>query len=112
MRSIGIADDLVREGIKGAGYKMYEGPFRFLDLPWSCLEGKTNYPFTLLLAQHHTERILISKLVSLGVDVKWQHKAVSIAGGDVGVTVELENGSTITAQYVIGADGSHSSVGN
>ena len=29
-----------------------------------------------------------------------------------GVTVGFENGSTITAQYVVGADGSHSSVRN
>jgi 2-polyprenyl-6-methoxyphenol hydroxylase-like FAD-dependent oxidoreductase len=82
LRSIDIADDLVQEGIKGAGYQMYEGPHRFLDMSWSCLNGKTNYPFTLLLAQHHTERILISKLTSLGVSVKWKHKATSIAAND------------------------------
>jgi 2-polyprenyl-6-methoxyphenol hydroxylase-like FAD-dependent oxidoreductase len=112
LRSIDLADDLVKEGIKGIGYQMYDGPYRFLEMSWSSLEGKTNYPFFLLLAQHHTERILISKLASLGTNVKWEHKAVSIVAGDGGVTVGFENGSTITAQYVVGADGSRSSVGN
>jgi len=112
LRSVDLAEDLVQEGIKAAGYQMYDGPYRFLDMSWSCLEGKTNYPFTLLLAQHHTERILVSKLTSLGVSVKWEHKAVSIIVGDGGVTVGFENGSMITARYVVGADGSHSSVKN
>jgi len=79
-------------------------------MSWSYLDGKTNYPFTLLLAQHHTERILINKLTSLGVNIQWGHKAISIAAGDGGVTVGFENGSMITAKYIVGADGSHSSV--
>ena len=91
---------------------MYDGPHRFLDMSWSYLSGKTDYPFFLLLAQHHTERILVSKLTSLGVSIKWEHKAVSIAAGDGGVTVGFENGSMITARYVVGADGSRSSVRN
>ena len=65
-----------------------------------------------MLAQHHTERILISELASLGVSIKWEHKAISIAASDGGVTVGFEDGSTITARYVVGADGSHSSVRN
>lgn len=107
-----MADDLVQEGIKGTGYYMYDGPNRFLDMPWSSLEGKTNYPFFLLLAQHHTERILVSKLTSLGASVIWGHRAVSIAAGDGGTTVGFENGSMITTRYVVGADGSRSSVRN
>jgi len=110
LRSIDIADDLVQEGIKGIGYQMFDGSYRFLDMSWSCLDGKTNYPFILLLAQHHTERILINKLIGLGVNIQWGHKAISIAAGDGGVTVGFENGSMITAQYIVGADGSHSSV--
>lgn len=91
---------------------MYEGPHRFLHMPYSCLKGKTDYPFNLFLAQHHTERILISELTKLGVSIKWEHKAISVAASDGGVTVGFENRSTITAQYVVGADGSHSSVRN
>ena len=91
---------------------MYDGPHRFFHMSWSCLEGKTNYPFFLLLAQHHTERILANKLARLGVNVQWKHKAISIAASDGGVTVGFENGSRITARYVVGADGSHSSVRN
>ena len=112
LRSVNLAEDLVQEGVKAVGYQMYDGPRRFLDLSWSYLEGKTNYPFTLLLAQHHTERILASKLTSLGVSVKWEHKAVSIAPCDGGITVGFENGSMITARCVVGADGSRSSVKN
>ena len=53
---------------------------------------------------------MASKLTSLGVSIKWGHKAVSIAAGDSGVRVGFENGPTITTRYVVGADGSHSSV--
>lgn len=65
-----------------------------------------------MLAQHHTERILINELTSLGVSIKWEHKAISIAASDGGIIVGFENGSTITGRYVVGADGSHSSVRN
>jgi len=110
LRTIDLVDDLVQEGLKGAGYQMCDGPHRILHLPNSYLKGKTDYPFTLLLPQHQTERILISKLAGLGASVKWDHKAVSITASNDGVTVGFENGETITARYVVGADGSHSSV--
>jgi 2-polyprenyl-6-methoxyphenol hydroxylase-like FAD-dependent oxidoreductase len=110
LRSVGLADALVQEGIVGTAHQMYDGPYRFLHMPYTCLEGKTSYPFNLMLAQHQTERILISELTSLGVSIKWEHKAISISASDGGATVGFENGSTIAARYVVGADGSHSSV--
>ena len=89
---------------------MYEGPHRFLDVSYSYLQGKTDYPINLLLAQHQTERIVIGTLTSLGISIKWEHKAVSMAASGGGVTVGFENGSTIAARYIVGGDGSRSSV--
>lgn len=110
LNAIGMADDLVREGIPSTGVQLYDGPHQLLTISNDLLRNKTDYPFLLFLPQHHTERVLSTRLSGVGVKIQWQRKVVSMAPCDGGAQVGFENGPSITTKYVIGADGCRSTV--
>jgi len=77
------------------------------------LLGKTNFPYYILLPQRITEGVLSQRLKDFGVPVYRPYKAVDMRENSKdsnAVDVVFENGQSITAQYVIGADGSQSVV--
>src|SRR6266404_5457193 len=77
------------------------------------LIGKTDYPFYVLIPQHITEEVLENKLKELGIPVFRPYKVVGLrenARDGGAVDVSFENGQSITAQYVVGADGAQSAV--
>jgi 2-polyprenyl-6-methoxyphenol hydroxylase-like FAD-dependent oxidoreductase len=75
------------------------------------LQGLTEYPFALLIPQHEVEHFLEEKLNGLGVKV---HREMRIKGwkpsDSKGIKLTFENGETAQATYLIGADGSRSTV--
>jgi|SRR5712672_1956021 len=77
------------------------------------LVGKTQFPCYLLLPQNITESVLDQKLRDAGIPVHRPYKVVNMRenskDGNL-VDVSFENGHSITAQYVIGADGGQSVV--
>jgi 2-polyprenyl-6-methoxyphenol hydroxylase-like FAD-dependent oxidoreductase len=77
------------------------------------LIGKTQFPCYLLLPQNITESVLDQKLRDAGIPLYRPYKAVDMRenpkDGNT-VDVSFENGQSITAQYVIGADGAQSVV--
>jgi 2-polyprenyl-6-methoxyphenol hydroxylase-like FAD-dependent oxidoreductase len=83
----------------------------FSDLP-------TKHPYTLMLSQADTERLLLERLHELGGDVirpKTLSRLTQDAEGVTatfaeGVTATFADGETIRAGYVVGADGMHSAV--
>lgn len=84
-----------------------------MNVDFDGLIGKTNYPFYLLLPQHITEVVLADKLKELGIPVFCPYKAVAMRENlkdGRAVDVSFENGQSITAQYVVGADGAQSAV--
>jgi len=77
------------------------------------LIGKTRFPFYIILPQNITEEILSKKLEEVGIPVFRSYKLVDMHGNpnDNGlVDVSFENGQSITAAYVVGADGAQSAV--
>ena len=75
------------------------------------LEGLTEYPFALLIAQHEVEHILEEKLNGLGVTVRREMRVKGMEASDSkGIKLTFENGETAQATYLIGADGSKSTV--
>jgi 2-polyprenyl-6-methoxyphenol hydroxylase-like FAD-dependent oxidoreductase len=77
------------------------------------LVGKTRFPFYVLLPQNITEEILASKLKEVGIRVFRPYKLVDMRenpNDSRAVDVSFENGQSITAEYVVGADGAQSTV--
>lgn len=77
------------------------------------LIGKTRFPFYILLPQHVTEDILSQRLKDVGIGVFRPYRATAMRQNDNerrAIDVSFDNGRSITAQYVIGADGSQSIV--
>jgi 2-polyprenyl-6-methoxyphenol hydroxylase-like FAD-dependent oxidoreductase len=77
------------------------------------LIGKTRFPFYVLLPQNITEEILGNKLKEVGIHVFRPYKLVDIQetpNENRAVDVSFENGQSITAEYVVGADGAQSAV--
>jgi 2-polyprenyl-6-methoxyphenol hydroxylase-like FAD-dependent oxidoreductase len=68
------------------------------------------YPNVWFVPQWRTEQILRTRLASLGVDVTLNAGLVAFGQVDHAVTVSLEDGQTLQAAYLVGADGGRSTV--
>jgi len=110
--AIGCADPMVERGIKVSAMDYYDRSDTLLmGVDFDGLIGKTRFPFYLLLPQHITEDILSRKLKDVGIPVFRPYKAVGMQEKyGRAVDVSFENGQSITAQYVVGADGSQSAI--
>jgi 2-polyprenyl-6-methoxyphenol hydroxylase-like FAD-dependent oxidoreductase len=112
--AFGCADAIVERGIKATYIDYIDRSNNVLfGADFDGLIGKTRFPFYVLLPQHITEDILRKKMKEVGINVYHPYKAVGMRKSSKvsdAVDVSFENGQSITAQYVIGADGIHSVV--
>jgi 2-polyprenyl-6-methoxyphenol hydroxylase-like FAD-dependent oxidoreductase len=70
----------------------------------------TKYPHTLGLPQPVTERLLTEHAVEMGAEIRRGHTVVGLSQDDEGVTVELADGTSVRARYLVGCDGGRSTV--
>jgi 2-polyprenyl-6-methoxyphenol hydroxylase-like FAD-dependent oxidoreductase len=70
----------------------------------------TRHPYGLGLWQNHIERILAGWVGELAVPIHYGIEVIGFAQDDTGVTVELSNGQSLQAQYLVGCDGGRSLV--
>jgi 2-polyprenyl-6-methoxyphenol hydroxylase-like FAD-dependent oxidoreductase len=107
-----IVDDLVATGAKSTGMKMYSNGTELFHVEFDGVDSA--FPWSLLTPQTETERVLFERLTALGVDVERGTELADLTQDDGGVrlTVRRSDGTTetITTPWVIGADGSHSTV--
>ncbi|MCW2516329.1 MAG: 2-polyprenyl-6-methoxyphenol hydroxylase-like oxidoreductase [Mycobacterium sp.] len=108
LEHIDVTRRLVKEGIEAPRFAIRDGAKKLLSIDFSGLE--TDYPFTLLVPQSTTERLLLDRVHELGGDVVRPKVLVSIVQDAEGVTATFEDGDTVRARYVVGADGMHSTV--
>jgi 2-polyprenyl-6-methoxyphenol hydroxylase-like FAD-dependent oxidoreductase len=112
--AFGCADAIVERGIKTTYIDYTDRSNNLLfGADFDGLIGKTRFPFYVLLPQHITEEILSNKVKEVGIKVYHPYKAVAMRKSSKvsdAVDVSFENGQSITAQYIIGADGIHSVV--
>lgn len=103
-----VARRMVKAGLIAPRFTMRQRarvliPVDFSELP-------TQYPFTLMLSQADTERLLLERLHELGGDVARPKTLTGVTQDASGVTATFEDGETIRAGYLVGADGMHSTV--
>ncbi len=117
-RTLEIFDDMgIIEPVLSAGHRIH-GANIFAEghriFHFSFDELASPYSFAVDLPQSETERILIARLNSLGVEVERRVTVTGIEQDAEGVTVSLQSGDNMTATaratYVIGCDGAHSTV--
>ncbi len=112
LEELGVTGRLHAEGHIVPRFTVRERDRVLATMPFDRLP--TRYPYTLMIPQNVTERILLGRLRELGGDV---HRPYAVTGlrqdGDgVSVTIAAEDGQshTIRARYLVGADGMHSAV--
>jgi 2-polyprenyl-6-methoxyphenol hydroxylase-like FAD-dependent oxidoreductase len=108
LSALDVARRMVKEGVHAPRFTIRNGRRTLIAIDFSRLS--TDYPYTLMLSQAATERQLLDRLTELGGAVL-RPKAVTGVDQDAdGVTVTFDDGDTIRARYVVGADGIHSTV--
>jgi len=109
---LGFAEQLISKGIKGQGVVNYDRTTPIIQLSLTeYLQGLTEYPFALLIPQHEVEHTLEEKLNGLGVKVRREMRIKGMEASDSkGIKLTFENGETAQGTYLVGADGSRSTV--
>jgi 2-polyprenyl-6-methoxyphenol hydroxylase-like FAD-dependent oxidoreductase len=99
----GIADRFLAEGqvAQVAGFASVR-----LDIS----DFPTRHPYGLGLWQNHIERILAGWVHELRVPIHYGSEVTGFAQDETGVDVELSNGQSLRAEYLVGCDGGRSLV--
>ena len=99
----GIADRFVSQG------QVYE-VVRFAMSSLKISDFPTRHNYTLGLSQKHIERILAGWVDELGVSIYRGREVTGLAQDGTGVDVELSDGQSLRAEYLVGCDGGRSLV--
>jgi 2-polyprenyl-6-methoxyphenol hydroxylase-like FAD-dependent oxidoreductase len=100
----GLADALLPRGVQVPGVQPVPGAFLNLG------EVGSRYPFVLIVPQSGTERLLEERARELGAEIERGAEVVGLDQDESGVRLTLAGGRTMSAAYVVGADGAHSEV--
>ncbi|MGN6201902.1 MAG: FAD-dependent monooxygenase [Solirubrobacterales bacterium] len=82
----------------------------FADAVLDAGDLPSRHPYSLALFQRHIERILAEWVGELGVKVDYDQEVAGFAQDEDGVEVELAEGGSLRAQYLVGCDGGRSVV--
>ena len=99
----GIAERFLSQGQQAqvVGFQMIR-----LDLS----DFPTRHPYVLGLWQNHIERILAGWVDELAVPIYREREVTGFEQDDTGVDVELSDGESLRAEYLIGCDGGRSRI--
>lgn len=104
----GVVRQMVDRGVHTPRFTVRDRDAILIQAPFTTLP--TDYPYALMLSQADTEAYLLARLRELGGDVV-RPVAVDRLDQEVdGVLAILDGGRRIRAEYVVGADGMHSTV--
>jgi 2-polyprenyl-6-methoxyphenol hydroxylase-like FAD-dependent oxidoreductase len=110
---LGVLDEVISAGISAPLTRVYAGD----QVVW---EGRmaepvpprpdVPYPNVWFVPQWRTEEILRSQLAAHGVEVTLNARVAAFEQDPRGVTVAIQDGQTLRATYLVGADGGRSTV--
>jgi 2-polyprenyl-6-methoxyphenol hydroxylase-like FAD-dependent oxidoreductase len=114
-QQIDLAESLVDQGLIANGVRLLEGGEAKAEVPLSKLgEGKSPFPYLLIVEQSKHEHLLYNYIKAHGHDVRWQTTLSDFSHDGAGVTGTLVNAGsekqTVQAQYLVACDGAKSSV--
>ncbi|MFI6509917.1 FAD-dependent oxidoreductase [Streptosporangium sp. NPDC050855] len=108
LEGIGVSGRLTPLGIHAPRFTIRDRDRTLVPVEFDRLP--TRYPYTLMISQAVTERILLERLVELGGHVARPYRLESLVQDTDGVTARLSGGAVVTAKYLVGADGMRSTV--
>lgn len=108
LEPLDVARRLVKEGVQAPVFTIRDRARTLIQIDFSALP--TEYPYSLMVPQSTTERLLLERLVELGGTVIRPKTLTSVTQDAEGATATFDDGTVIRARYVIGADGIHSTV--
>ena len=80
----------------------------FAGIPLDISDFPTRHNYGLALWQNHFERILAGWVSELGVPIAREREVTGFAQDDTGVDIQLSDGQTLRAEYLLGCDGGRS----
>lgn len=104
----GVSDKLTALGIHAPRFTIRDRDRVLVPVPFDRLP--TAYPYTLMISQAVTERVLLDRLTGLGGQVLRPHRLTTLEPTGDGVVAGFADGAEVRAGYVVGADGMHSVV--
>lgn len=113
-RQMGLADRALQEGIQAESVSIQNEEKELVNLSLKNLgKNSTLFPFVHLFEQSKNERLLLDFLTQKCCPVFWDTTLEDLIQQENQITAHLKNGdknSIVTADWLIGADGAHSSV--
>jgi 2-polyprenyl-6-methoxyphenol hydroxylase-like FAD-dependent oxidoreductase len=108
LQPLDVSRRLVKEGVEAPVFTIRDRGRTLIPIDFSGLP--TDYPYSLMVPQSTTERMLLERLEELGGTVRRPKTVIAISQDAEGVTTTFSDGDVIRARYVVGADGIHSVV--
>ncbi len=97
----GVADRFLAEGQLAQAAMFGTTVLDMSDFP-------TRHPYSLGIWQNQIERIMAAWIAELPVRIRYGREVTGFAQDDTGVDVELSDGESLRAQYLVGCDGGRS----
>ncbi|MFG1702754.1 FAD-dependent oxidoreductase [Nonomuraea sp. M3C6] len=104
----GVSEALTARGVHTPRFTIRDRDRLLVRVPFDGLP--TRYPYTLMVSQADTEAFLLARLQELGAKVLRPALVTAVEQDASGVTATLDDGRSLRAAYLVGADGMHSVV--
>ena len=108
LEDLDLARRLVKEGVEAPRFTIRDRGRTLIPIDFSGLP--TEYPYSLMVPQSTTERLLLERLEEVGGSVQRPRTVTAIDQDPEGVTATFEDGDVVRARYAVGADGIRSIV--
>ena len=112
---LGLADEIIKGAIKVEVLQYRDLEIKdVVNFDYSCLDGLVKFPFRLQYEQYKVLKLLrTSASNNQNIEIQYESLIESVTQDKSGVSVQVSkdgNTNTISADWLVGADGSHSAV--